>query len=492
MKNRRSFFIMLALSVIFISTFSQGYHVRIGTIGNSITEGSGLPDPSTQSYPAQLAVILQETYGDTCILENFGLTTTTMLKNGDVSYWDTQHLVDYLAFAPEICFIMLGTNDTKPQNWDSYGDEYFDDYIAMIDTIKQRNPSTKFIIAYPPPAFSVQWGIRDSIVLNGVIPAVDSVLDQVDAELVDFYYPLLDSSHLFPDDIHPNAEGAGVMAQMIHDKIVETDIIHKADTGLTFITSFKTGNSLLRLNESTKLNWTSINADSVLLNGEKVESTGSLKISPTETTTYTLIANGDKSNDTVHLLQEVYTSELSKLTISPSRISKSEDDTIFVQVFYYDQYNLRYRDPYYPVEWEIIEGSGNLYGATDTSVYYAAEQPDTSQLKVSFEDLSAISTIITKEIVTATQKNHADNPIIIYPNPCNDALNIQLASASGPVLVKVFDIKGALVLNEKINPSSPGNRQFDLDIKNLPEGSYFLNVQHSGNNYTDQITILRN
>lgn len=482
---------MLVLSVIFNSAYSQAYHVRIGTIGNSITEGSGLTNPATQSYPAQLEVMLQETYGDTCILENFGLTTTTMLKNGDVSYWDTQHLVDYLAFAPEICFIMLGTNDTKPQNWDVYGNEYFDDYMAMIDTIKQRNPGTKFMIAYPPPAFAVKWGIRDSIVLNGVIPAVDSVLDLVDAELVDFYYPLLDSNHLFPDDIHPNAEGAGVMAQMILEKMIETDIIHKADTGLTFITSFQTGNPLLRLNESTNLSWSAINADSVLLNGEKVEPTGSLKITPSETTTYTLIANGSRGNDTVQLLQEVYTPELSKLTVYPSRTTKSEDDTIFVQVFYYDQYNLRYRDPYYPVDWEIIEGSGNLYGATDTSVYYAAEQPDTSQLKVSFEDFSAISTIITREVATAIQNNQTNNPILIYPNPCSDALNIQLASVSSPVLVKVFNIKGGLVLNEKINPLNSESKQFALDIKNLPEGSYYLNVQHSGNHYTDQITILR-
>jgi lysophospholipase L1-like esterase len=85
------------------------------------------------------------------------------------------------------------------------------------------------MLGYPPPAYEDRWSIRDSIVVNGIIPAIDSIVKVVDAELVDFYYPLLDSVHLFPDKIHPNAEGARVMAEILCEKMVETDIIHKAE-----------------------------------------------------------------------------------------------------------------------------------------------------------------------------------------------------------------------------------------------------------------------
>lgn len=225
MKQFLNFSLILVFSTLIISSCAPDPQVRIGIIGNSITQGSGLPDPLTQAYPVQLGAMLAEIYDSAYVVKNFGLTTTTMLKNGDVSYWNTQEFQAYLEYAPDICFIMLGTNDTKPQNWDVYGNEYFDDYMAMIDTIKQINPDTKFIFGYPPPVYEDRWGIRDTIVVNGLIPAIDSVLSLVDAELMDFYHPLLDSSHLFPDKIHPNVEGAGVMAKLLFDRLQELNIV---------------------------------------------------------------------------------------------------------------------------------------------------------------------------------------------------------------------------------------------------------------------------
>ena len=218
---------LIILLAVALGSSSPDYHVRIGIIGNSITEGSFLSNPETQCYPAQLAVMLEEKYGDTCILKNFGITTTTMLKKGDVPYWNSAQFKNCLDFTPEICFIMLGTNDSKPYNWDVYGDEFIDDYMAMIDTLKSINPFVKFIVCYPPPAFDVVFNIRDSVIFHGVIPAVDSIVYKTGAELVDFYHPLLDSVSLFPDKIHPNIRGAKAMARIAFDRIVEMDIVHK-------------------------------------------------------------------------------------------------------------------------------------------------------------------------------------------------------------------------------------------------------------------------
>lgn len=218
--------ICLSLSAQFI--YSQSYKITMGTIGNSITHGSVLSDSATQSYPAQLQYMLKEIYADTCEVTNFGLTTTTMLKKGNVPYWDCPHFSNYLSFAPDICLILLGTNDTKPINWDVYGKEYLGDYLAMIDTIKQVNPNTQFMLGYPPPVFQDRWGIRDSIIVHGIIPAIDSVLSLVDAELVDFYHPMLGMEDLFPDKIHPEEDGCREMAKILMKRMNETDIIHSA------------------------------------------------------------------------------------------------------------------------------------------------------------------------------------------------------------------------------------------------------------------------
>lgn len=184
MKNYKLFLFIIALAAIFSTNYAQDYHVRIGIIGNSITQGVGLSSPATESYPAQLQPILEAVYGDTCIVTNFGITTTTMLKNGNVSYWNSSQFEDYMNFAPEICIILLGTNDTKSVNWDVYGDEFEDDYISMIDTIKTRNPQTRFMVCYPTPAFEDKLNIRNSIIVSDIIPGVDYVLSQTDAELI--------------------------------------------------------------------------------------------------------------------------------------------------------------------------------------------------------------------------------------------------------------------------------------------------------------------
>ncbi len=489
---KHKIFLSFFVAILTLSGYSQDYHVRIGTIGNSITHGIGLPNPTTDAYPAQLRVLLEEIYGDTCIVENFGLTTTTMLKNGDVSYWDTQHLQDYLAWAPEICFILLGTNDTKPQNWDAYGDEFIGDYLAMIDTILLRNPSTKFMLAYPPPAFEIVYNIRDSIIVNAIIPAMDSVLKLREAELVDFHSQLLGSEDLFPDKIHPNVEGAGVMAEMIRDRMVETDIIHKVDTGLTFITSFETAKSPLPIGDSTELSWTSINADSVWLNGQLVFSEGSLMVSPAITTIYTLIAKGIKSSDTISINQEMYTRELSRLRIFPATsIWNFTGDTIFFQVFYYDQKDKMITNTYYNVQWDIIRGSYSyLFGQSDTSVYMVVLAADTTNLQVSFEEFSDVATIVAK-YATGLHKNEMINKVKVFPNPCNDLLNIHLETSDYPLSVVVYDMKGALHLSETLYSVKDGQQIYSLNTQNLPEGAYILKIEYSDGVFAEKLFVVK-
>jgi len=487
MKYSRILLLFIAVLFISSSAFSQGYHVRLGTIGNSITHGIALPSPSTQAFPVLLNEMLEGVYGDTCRVSNFGLTTTTMLKSGDVSYWDTRHFKEYLTMAPEICFIMLGTNDTKPQNWDVYADEFIDDYLAMIDTIKVRNPTTRFILAYPPPAYEIKWGIRDSIVANGIIPAIDSIAKLMDVEIMDFYYPLLDSAHLFPDMIHPGIEGNVLMAEMLLDRIVESDLIHRADTGRTFITSFECDKYLFPAGESAELSWTIINADSVFINGEPVENEGSFQVTPAETSTYTLLASGQVSSDTSIITLEVYTQELSRMNISPFRRVRNVGDTIPFRAFHYDQFDRPISGTFEDVSWSI-DGSGSLYEETDSSVFFICEKPDTSYLKVSYGDISFTATIITKALPTEMEEKSQAGELKIFPNPGHDIISIQLSSEDGPSEVCVYDLKGVLQLRKKLSPVV-GQELFSLNISNLASGNYLLKIQCIHGSYPWQLMV---
>ena len=58
--------------------------IKVACIGASITEGAGLENKKTQSYPAQLQTML----GDGYEVVNYGIGGCTMLRKGDKPYWN--------------------------------------------------------------------------------------------------------------------------------------------------------------------------------------------------------------------------------------------------------------------------------------------------------------------------------------------------------------------------------------------------------------------
>jgi hypothetical protein len=85
---------ILALILILSSVLVA--QTRIAAVGNSITYGYAL-DPSTQSYPA----ILQNLLGTNFQVSNFGVSSQTMLKNTNSSYWSQGAYTNSKAFLPQ-------------------------------------------------------------------------------------------------------------------------------------------------------------------------------------------------------------------------------------------------------------------------------------------------------------------------------------------------------------------------------------------------------
>src|SRR5690606_16742137 len=84
--------------------------IKVATIGDSVTEGAGLQDPSSTSYPA----VLQRLLGDAYQVENFGHSGATLLRQGHNPYIKTQRFRKARAFQADIAIIHLGLNDTDP------------------------------------------------------------------------------------------------------------------------------------------------------------------------------------------------------------------------------------------------------------------------------------------------------------------------------------------------------------------------------------------
>ena len=202
------FSIVLSAQPIKLSNYSAS--VKVACIGNSITYGAGIKDREHYSYPVQLGKML----GDKWEVRNFGVSGRTMLKKGDYPYWNEEAWIQAKAFQPNVVIIKLGTNDTKPQNW-KYADEFYADYKSMVEELKALPSHPRIYVCKPVPAYAVRWGINDSTIVKGVIPAVAKLAKKEKLTLIDLYKPLSGKAELFPDQIHPNAEGAGMMAEVI-------------------------------------------------------------------------------------------------------------------------------------------------------------------------------------------------------------------------------------------------------------------------------------
>lgn len=196
---------------------------RVACIGNSITDGYGIDMSDVDGYPAQL----QQQLGEGYYVRNFGVSARTMLNHGDHPYMKENAWAEAKLFNPDIVIIKLGTNDSKPVNWDNYSKEYSKDMQQMLNELKSLPAKPKIYLCNPLKAKSQRKAgnpqeIRDSIIVADIIPAIKKVAKKNKLEVIDLH-PVIDpSSDLMQrDGIHPNAKGAKKMADVIAESITK-------------------------------------------------------------------------------------------------------------------------------------------------------------------------------------------------------------------------------------------------------------------------------
>ena len=205
--------------------------IRVACIGNSITDGHGIDMATAYGYPA----LLQKKLGNGYWVKNFGVSSRTMLNKGDYPYMNEMAWKDALAFKPDIVVIKLGTNDSKPHNW-QYGNEFRQDLEQMITTLcpalvqpaKKKGKKAKtaepvkpqIYLCTPIPAFKSTWEINDSVITNGIIPVQQDVARKYGLHVIDLHTLFSDGADLvLPDGIHPNGKGAERLATIVSEAI---------------------------------------------------------------------------------------------------------------------------------------------------------------------------------------------------------------------------------------------------------------------------------
>jgi acetyl esterase/lipase len=186
--------------------------LKVACIGNSITFGAGLKFRYVESYPAQLQALLGNGYW----VKNFGVSGATT-TDGKSDYKQTPRWQHAKEFCPDIVTIKLGTNDVQPRWWK--GEEAFcQNYQQLIDELRALPSKPHIVLCLPVTSFRTVNHL-DSDIASKVIPLIRQLAKKNKLDVIDLHTPTADKAALFPDKLHPNAEGEGIIARALYEYI---------------------------------------------------------------------------------------------------------------------------------------------------------------------------------------------------------------------------------------------------------------------------------
>lgn len=186
-------------------TFGKREAIRMVCLGDSITQAG--------AYVSALQTALGKQWEVT----NLGNSGATLLKKGDKPYSRLPQFAQAIQLKPDVVTIMLGTNDSKPGNWNNKA-EFEADYKSMIDDLKKVNRKVVIYCCVPPPAGGNKWSINGTVIKDEVGPLVRKVAKDTGCYVIDLQEPLT-GKNVIPDGVHPNVDGHKLMAASIYQAL---------------------------------------------------------------------------------------------------------------------------------------------------------------------------------------------------------------------------------------------------------------------------------
>ena len=188
----------------------------VACVGDSITWGGG----GKNAYPS----LLQSELGEGWEVRNFGVNSRTArregkefdLRPGDLDYRKTLSYTKSLSCKPDAVILMIGTNDSKPPNWEETGDAFREGYAALVEDYLALDPRPVVVIGISPTVKGggFTYGVTEKIVGGGVVPVQRRIAEEKGLPTVDCRAVL--DPHMATaysgDGLHPNAEGNALLA----------------------------------------------------------------------------------------------------------------------------------------------------------------------------------------------------------------------------------------------------------------------------------------
>ena len=181
--------------------------IHVACIGDSITEAP--------KYPNEL----QNRLGDGYKIGNFGISSSTVLLDTDTPYIYQIEFLEAKDFLPDILVIMLGTNDARTDNFRSI-ENFVTDYMILISEIQANKNNSQIFLVNPPPIFLNKLYLDGVNFSQEIIPRIEGIADELGLPNIDVYGALEGYPEYFPDGVHPNNEGAIIIATEVYNAII--------------------------------------------------------------------------------------------------------------------------------------------------------------------------------------------------------------------------------------------------------------------------------
>ena len=151
----------------------------------------------------------------------FGHDGVTAQKDSGRPYWKMPEFEASNAFEPNIVILMLGTNDAA--SVDERRKNFAGDFLALVHHYKALPSKPQVIVMTPPPLMPGREDSRMNNLKNGLSPHIRRIAKEEGLVLVELQeLPRLADPALYPDKVHPNSDGARIVAECVRDAMGKT------------------------------------------------------------------------------------------------------------------------------------------------------------------------------------------------------------------------------------------------------------------------------
>lgn len=197
----------------------------VACIGDSITFST---DVQTRKEESTWEDHCEELTGGKYQFANYGLSGRTLLDEGDVPYRKSEFYGLTKQIPADLYLIMLGTNDSKPQNWNA--EQYRAQLKKFAKEYQQLPHEHTVCLMTPPSCFpgkngKVAFKINDAIIRDETRPIVQAVAEELQIPCIDLHSHTAGHSEWFKDGVHPNPEGRKAFASFIVKELTRLKLI---------------------------------------------------------------------------------------------------------------------------------------------------------------------------------------------------------------------------------------------------------------------------